>query len=111
MSNNWNDILYTVGSECGVVSKLFFVFSFVVLVFVMLNIFTAIVLESFVAEGLQSISQGSGVIYIRMTNPFCIYKLQRRHRKYGFELHMDLMDNERAELLRVTEEGNMFQKV
>ena len=24
---------------------------------------------------------------------------------------MDLMDNERAELLRVTEEGNMFQKV
>ena len=24
---------------------------------------------------------------------------------------MDLMDNERAELLRVTEEGDMFQKV
>ena len=124
MSNNWDDLLYTVGSQCGTGSKIFIVLSFIVLVFVTGNIFTSIVLQSFDVHehgpselrdsGLAFDSPSAprhGVLYISMPDGVC-YKLQRRHNQQGFELHMDLLDATKAELLQDCITGdNMFRTV
>lgn len=125
MSNNWDDIMYTVGAGCGAASKVFFVISFIILPYVFGNIFTSIVLQSFdvhehgpgelrCSSGLSYESPSAprhGVLYILMPDD-CCYKLQRRHNQKGFELHMDLMDSTKAELLEDCLTGdNMFRTV
>eukprot|EP00656_Telonema_subtile_P014022 TRINITY_DN17130_c0_g1_i2.p1 TRINITY_DN17130_c0_g1~~TRINITY_DN17130_c0_g1_i2.p1 ORF type:complete len:548 (-),score=156.11 TRINITY_DN17130_c0_g1_i2:10-1653(-) len=123
MSNNWNDILYTAAAGCGAFVKPFFVVVFVVLVFIMLNIFTSIVLQSFDVNEVHSdlrhtgefscdaAAPKQGYLYIAMPGD-CCYRLQRRHNQHGFELHMDLMDATKAELLSDCLQGdNMFLTV
>ena len=115
VENNWNDILYSTAAGVGLPAVLFFVLYYIVVVYFFLNIFTAIVLGSFTKQtdaNTASTLPGWMTFYITLPNATCV-KLRRRdhHAQSALELHMDLMDSTKAELLRECVEEHVFLDV
>jgi len=96
MENNWNDQLYTTAMVYGAAAVCFFVSYFIVNGYFFLNIFTVIVLNSLGSDNPTS----PGWMQLTIPHGEKLYKLQRHPRQSALELHTDLTDSTKAELLR-----------
>jgi len=110
MTNNWNDILYTAMQGSGASIALFFVVFYILSVLVMLNIFTSIVLQSInKREGAGLLPKHVGAHKVRMQG--ITYTLDRKGSRRGLELHMELVDSTKEQLLQECLEQGIFNRV
>jgi len=107
LTNNWNDILYTSVAATHSAIAAFFIIYYILVPLLFLNIFTSIVLQSFKMDNINNETQTAAPLVVEMDGK--LYRLERTGYRRGLELHMDLLDSTKQELMQDIIRDGVFE--